>query len=185
MKKILLFLMLFSSTATYAQFWQGFLQGLANGMQQLQQQMVQQQMMQQQAVPRQRTTVKQQNARNMDYLLDPNYAAQQVQQQNYQEYMQATNGGKTMTYDEWYAAKANAWAEVQKESRSTSSSTSSSSSYSSSSCSLCHGKGTIIRDSSVPLYGAENTKVYCNTCDKYFWRSTGHSHVTCPQCHGR
>lgn len=180
--------MLFSATVSYAQFWQGFLNGLANGVQQMQQQMIMQQMMQQQGGT-QRMTPTQRNARNMDYLLDPNYAIQQVQQQNYQEYMQSTNGGTTMTYDEWCTAKANAWAEVQKESRSsTSSSTSSSSSSSyssSSSCSLCHGKGTIIRESTVPLYGTENTKKYCNICDKSFWASTGHNHVTCPQCHRR
>jgi len=38
-----------------------------------------------------------------DYLLDPRYAIMRVNQQNQQEYLQQTNGGKTMTYDEWYA----------------------------------------------------------------------------------
>lgn len=37
-----------------------------------------------------------------DYLLDPRYAMLQLQQQYYNEYLQMTNGGQTMTYDEWF-----------------------------------------------------------------------------------
>ena len=51
---------------------------------------------------------------SLDYLLDPRYAMMQVQQQNWNEYLQMTNGGQTMTYEEWYALKAQAWAESQK-----------------------------------------------------------------------
>ena len=50
-------------------------------------------------------------------------------------------------------------------------------------CSLCHGKGRIVRDSPVPVYG-NDSRVRCNECGGYFMRSTGHSHVTCTQCHG-
>ena len=51
-------------------------------------------------------------------------------------------------------------------------------------CSLCHGKGRIVRNSSVPTYG-NDSRVRCNECGGYFMRSTGHSHVTCTRCHGR
>lgn len=51
-------------------------------------------------------------------------------------------------------------------------------------CSLCNGKGTIIRDSSTPTYG-EDRQVYCSECGRSYWASTGHSHITCPTCHGR
>ncbi|MGM9693486.1 MAG: hypothetical protein ACI3YC_00550, partial [Alloprevotella sp.] len=51
-------------------------------------------------------------------------------------------------------------------------------------CSLCHGKGRIVRDSPVPTYG-NDSRVRCNECGGYFMRSTGHSHVTCTLCHGR
>ena len=40
---------------------------------------------------------------DMDYLLDPAFTINQVQTQNWTEYMRDTNGGKTMSYDEWYA----------------------------------------------------------------------------------
>lgn len=50
-------------------------------------------------------------------------------------------------------------------------------------CSLCHGKRRIVRDSPVPVYG-NDSRVRCNECGGYFMRSTGHSHVTCTQCHG-
>lgn len=50
-------------------------------------------------------------------------------------------------------------------------------------CSLCHGKRRIVRDSPIPVYG-NDSRVRCNECGGYFMRSTGHSHVTCTQCHG-
>lgn len=52
-------------------------------------------------------------------------------------------------------------------------------------CSLCHGKGRIVRDFPPPTYGTKDSRVRCNECGGYFWQSTGHSHVTCPTCHGR
>lgn len=51
-------------------------------------------------------------------------------------------------------------------------------------CSLCNGKGTIIRDSSVPTYG-EDHQVYCSECGRNYWASTGHSHIRCPECRGK
>ena len=39
---------------------------------------------------------------SLDYLLDPRYAIMQVQQEYYNEYLQMTNGGRTMTYEEWF-----------------------------------------------------------------------------------
>lgn len=51
-------------------------------------------------------------------------------------------------------------------------------------CSLCHGKGRIVRDSPVPVYG-NDSRVRCNECGGYFMASTGHSHITCTQCHGK
>lgn len=51
-------------------------------------------------------------------------------------------------------------------------------------CPLCHGKKRIVRESGVATYG-NNSKVRCSECGGYFWRSTGHSHITCTQCHGK
>ena len=51
-------------------------------------------------------------------------------------------------------------------------------------CSLCHGKGTIVRDSYVSTYGQEDPMVYCAECGRSWLQSTGHHHVTCPTCHG-
>lgn len=52
-------------------------------------------------------------------------------------------------------------------------------------CSLCHGQGRIVKDTYPALYGTEDYQVRCNECGGYFMRSTGHTHITCPQCHGR
>lgn len=52
-----------------------------------------------------------------------------------------------------------------------------------SSCSLCHGRGRIVRTTSVSTFG-NDYKVKCNECGGWFMKSTGHSHITCPQCHG-
>lgn len=69
---------------------------------------------------------------------------------------------------------------------SSSSSTTSTGSGSSSNhqCPLCHGKGTIVHDSYTATYGSDYKK-YCSTCGQSFMASTGHSHITCTQCHGK
>ena len=121
---------------------------------------------------------------SLDYLLDPRYAAMQVQQQNWNEYLQMTNGGQTMTYEEWYALKAQAWAESQKSGgdnsgsssssyssrrSDSSSSTSSSSSSSGRQCRLCLGSGK------------------CKTCNGKGWYYDNafglDRDYVCPNCH--
>lgn len=52
------------------------------------------------------------------------------------------------------------------------------------SCSHCHGSGTIVRESSTATYGRDSQR-YCNICGRSYWLSSGHSHVSCPICHGR
>ncbi len=52
-------------------------------------------------------------------------------------------------------------------------------------CSLCNGQRRIVKDTYPPLYGQSNYQVKCNECGGYFMRSTGHIHITCPQCHGK
>ena len=52
-------------------------------------------------------------------------------------------------------------------------------------CSLCHGKKRIVKDTFPPMFGTADYKVKCNECGEYFLRSTGHTHIPCPQCHGK
>ena len=52
-------------------------------------------------------------------------------------------------------------------------------------CSLCNGQRRIIKDTYPSLYGQSDYQVKCNECGGYFMRSTGHTHITCPQCHGK
>ena len=52
-------------------------------------------------------------------------------------------------------------------------------------CSLCNGQRRIVKDTYLSLYGQSNYQVKCNECGGYFMRSTGHTHITCPQCHGK
>lgn len=52
-------------------------------------------------------------------------------------------------------------------------------------CSLCNGKRRIVKDTYPSLYGQSDYQVKCNECGGYFMRSTGHTHITCPQCHGK
>lgn len=52
-------------------------------------------------------------------------------------------------------------------------------------CSLCHGNKRIAKDTYAPLYGAKDYKEKCNECGGVFMRSTGHIHITCPNCHGK
>ena len=52
-------------------------------------------------------------------------------------------------------------------------------------CSLCNGQRRIVKDTYPSLYGQSNYQVKCNECGGYFMRSTGHTHISCPQCHGK
>lgn len=52
-------------------------------------------------------------------------------------------------------------------------------------CSLCRGQKRIVKDTYPALYGTKDYQVRCNECGGYFLRSTGHTHITCPQCHGK
>ncbi len=52
-------------------------------------------------------------------------------------------------------------------------------------CNLCKGQRRIVKDTYTSLYGQSDYQVKCNECGGYFMRSTGHTHITCPQCHGR
>lgn len=51
---------------------------------------------------------------SLDYLLDPNYAIYQTQQKFYQEYLQETNGGQTMSYDEYMNLRSQAFMESKR-----------------------------------------------------------------------
>ena len=52
-------------------------------------------------------------------------------------------------------------------------------------CSLCNGQRRIVKDTYPSLYGQSDYQVKCNECGGYFMRSIGHTHTTCPQCHGK
>lgn len=54
-------------------------------------------------------------------------------------------------------------------------------------CPRCRGQKKIVHESYAPQfgYGGNDVKSRCNECGQYFLRSTGHSHITCPQCHGQ
>lgn len=57
------------------------------------------------------TTTCGQNNQNLGYLLDPTYAMDQVQQQYWNEYLQYTNGGQTMSYQEFMNIRASVYME--------------------------------------------------------------------------
>ena len=52
-------------------------------------------------------------------------------------------------------------------------------------CPLCHGRKTIVHESRPPLFGMEDYLKFCNICNQSFMASSGHGHITCPQCHGK
>lgn len=122
------------------------------------------------------------NSGSLDYLLDPRYSYLKVQHQNRMEYLQMTNGGITMSYEDWYAnIKAPAIMATYGSGSSSSpsnSSSSSSHSYSSSSnsysnstsgtmCKRCAGSGD------------------CKTCDGkgFFYNPYDLTKtVACPNC---
>lgn len=53
-------------------------------------------------------------------------------------------------------------------------------------CPACNGKGRVPHESNAGQFGLNNDyKVYCSECGREFWKSTGHTHVTCRQCKGK
>jgi tetratricopeptide (TPR) repeat protein len=113
---------------------------------------------------------------SMDYLVDPNFAIHQVQMENWNEYLTMTNGGTTMSYEEWCTLQAQALAESEKTNDNTSTLSSSKSSNSSNQsrssntpdCRVCNGLGD------------------CRTCwgKGWIYNSFGmRGTVPCPNCH--
>ncbi len=91
---------------------------------------------------------------------------------------------------DWNSGAAYAGTTSYDSSASTSTSTTSSSSQKGTTtstrhtCPLCNGTGSIIRDYHVATYGLDSKK-YCDICKTSYMASTGHSHITCTQCHGK
>lgn len=115
------------------------------------------------------------NRGNLDYLLDPRYAMMQVEQQNWNEYLQMTNGGTTMTYQEYMAIKAQAYMESQGQgsySDSDGSGNKQNASYSTTS------SGSNMKDCSFCDHSGK-----CKTCNgkRWYWGIAG-AKITCPNC---
>ena len=133
------------------------------------------------------TTTCGQTNQNLDYLLDPTYAMDQVQQQYWNEYLQYTNGGQTMSYEEFMNIRTSVYMEMQN-SNTTNNHTITTNDNddltpeptpTKKTCGRCGGKGTIIE------YAANlgiNTNPWCEKCGKNV--TSGHYHQTCPQCKG-
>lgn len=51
-------------------------------------------------------------------------------------------------------------------------------------CNRCNGSGKMVHNSYPSMYGTTDNQVYCSICGRNYLRSTGHSHVTCTECHG-
>lgn len=69
-------------------------------------------------------------------------------------------------------------------SSSSSSSSSESTKVSINSCPRCHGSGRVAIETFPPQFGLEDYHVKCNECGQSFLKSMGHTHITCPVCHG-
>lgn len=51
-------------------------------------------------------------------------------------------------------------------------------------CPRCNGNRRIVYEANSPSFGNDYKK-RCSECGGIFWASTGHTHITCPQCHGK
>ncbi|MBQ9218717.1 MAG: hypothetical protein IJ160_11180 [Muribaculaceae bacterium] len=148
-------------------------------------------------------------AGNIDALLDPNLALaqtmQQVAAQEMQDYQIAKSLNPKLTLQEYRKQKREAEMELalvqaydeqyssatavayDNTSVGTTSATTGSTLATTvdHTCSLCHGSGRYQKDFNPPTFGTMDYKVRCNECGGYFMKSTGHSHIPCPQCHGK
>ncbi len=116
-----------------------------------------------------------------DYLLDPRYAMQKVQQKQYDEYLLFTGGGKTMSYDEYQQKKAQEaaqWEETKRMLESVPSSVTESSSENE----KRPFRSAYTRDKDCGVCGGTGK---CNTCNGRGWYDVigiGSGRHTCPNC---
>ena len=147
---------------------------------------------------------------NLDYLLDPNYAYMQTQQQmshlnavNNQllqvsakqvedaaekEYQEAKKYRPNLTRNEYMLEKGSAYQALKQGSNLNSSvqvENSGSKTMSLRQCSHCHGTGKVPYESSPGTLGQSEEKVKCQECGISYLKSFGHTHITCPICHGK
>ena len=134
----------------------------------------------------------------MSRLLEVSMA--QVEQQNRAEYEMFcrfntdASGNPLLTYDQWYAMKAQAWAETQQANNYSESSVSTTSTENQSSnprtytprtpktCGYCDGKGWVPTTEGVTDFGSKEKK-FCAECNETV--PLNHYHKTCPSCKGK
>lgn len=128
---------------------------------------------------------------SLDYLIDPQYTMQQFAIQEQQEYMMAKQYRPDLTLEQYRMEKGRAIQQLNTgaggfSSGASPSYSSENISSSNNSCLMCHGTGTISKETWPPSFGiSDNTKERCNECGKYFLKRAGHVHVPCTACHGR
>lgn len=130
---------------------------------------------------------------NLNSLLDPRLAAMQVNNQYYNEYTQfcmynKKPDGSSYTFDEWLTMRAQAVQNLNNDTETTDRNEKElrTKIVSNHQCSLCHGTGRIGKEMNTPQFGLGDTsKEKCNECGEWFPKSWGHTHVTCPNCHGK
>lgn len=131
---------------------------------------------------------------SLDYLLDPQLAIQQVQQQEWNEYQTFLRlSGSNISFEQYQLYKYSSPQDNTDGSvagtgiESTKSYTDGGRKPTSNSrpCKACNGQGKFERnDGSIPLYGATPTMKRCPTCGKEYLSSTFHRHENCKYCHG-
>lgn len=52
-------------------------------------------------------------------------------------------------------------------------------------CSYCKGVGRVPIETNPSMMGTSDYRTKCGECGLVFMKSTGHSHMTCPVCHGK
>lgn len=130
---------------------------------------------------------------NLNSLLDPCLAVTQVNNQYYNEYTQfciynKKPDGSSYTFDEWLVMRAQTVQNMNNDTKSIDCNEKKlgTNIVSSHQCSLCHGTGRIGKEMNPPQFGLGDTsKEKCNECGEWFPKSWGHTHITCPNCHGK
>lgn len=125
---------------------------------------------------------------DMSYLLDPQYTIQQVENQNYQEYLQFNQynkkyDGSSYTYDEYKAMQGEAIRQLKQEG-SGNTTTTQTRTTTTKKCAYCSGNGETIQHESVATFGLDGPSKYCDICKKSYSYGTVHAHHKCSHCGG-
>lgn len=109
----------------------------------------------------------------------------QVEAQNYANYLQfqesAQRMGQSVSYDDFMAIQGAAL-QNNNPANTTSAASAPQTTLTQHDCPWCRGTGKVLHETSVPTFGLDKPKKYCDICNTDYTADHTHTHLTCSHC---